>query len=143
MRHTCIILWRLLIWGLVCVSCKSNGRAQNIVIKAQSSNAENYPEPPRVDQNDLTESYLPEIKKHLVSDEQIEAMLRDARKDSVLHNAPSFDEMTVDAALNYFGRPYQMLKYGDTLILDYYDNYGAGGISYYFVRDTLMWIIAE
>ena len=96
-----------------------------------------------MDQNDLTESYLPEIKKHLVSDEQIEAMLRDARKDSVLHNAPSFDEMTVDAALNYFGRPYQMLKYGDTLILDYYDNYGAGGISYYFVRDTLMWIIAE
>ena len=85
----------------------------------------------------MAESILKERQKHVVPDEWIDARLRNARKDSILHDEPSFEEMSLDAALNYYGRPDEMLKYGDTLILGY------GESSYYFVRDTLIWIIVD
>ena len=137
MKHTCI-LWGLLILGLVSISCKCNRQSPNIVVKDQSINAENYPGLPLGEPIDIPESILKEIQKHVVPDEWIDARLRNARKDSVFHDAPSFDEeTTLDAALNYYGRPDEMLKYGDTLILYY------GESSYYFVRDTLIWRIID
>ena len=136
MRHTCI-LGGLLLVGFVCISCKCNGRNPNIVVQEQITETEISPEPPFISASDLPESYLQERQKHLVPDEWIDARLRNARKDSVLHDAPSFEEMSLDAALNYYGRPDEMLKYGDTLILGY------GAYSYYFVRDTLIWIIVD
>ena len=136
MKHTCI-LWGLLILGLVSISCKCNRQSPNIVVKDQSINAENYPGLPLGEPIDISESILKEIQKHVVPDEWIDARLRNARKDSILHDEPSFEEMSLDAALNYYGRPDEMLKYGDTLILGY------GAYSYYFVRDTLIWKIVD
>ena len=136
MKHTCI-LWGLLILGLVSISCKCNRQSPNIVVKDQSINAENYPGLSQGETIDLPESILKERQKHVVPDEWIDARLRNARKDSILHDEPSFEEMSLDAALNYYGRPDEMLKYGDTLILGY------GAYSYYFVRDTLIWKIVD
>lgn len=136
MKHTCI-LWGLLILGLVSISCKCNRQSPNIVVKDQSINAENYPGLSQGEPIDIPESILKERQKHVVPDEWIDARLRNARKDSILHDEPSFEEMSLDAALNYYGRPDEMLKYGDTLILYY------GESSYGFVRDTLIWIIVD
>lgn len=136
MRHTCI-LGGLLLVGFVCISCKCNRRSPNIVVKEQITEAEISHGLPLINANDLPKSYLQERQKHLVPDEWIDSRLCDARKDSVLHDAPSFEEMSLDAALNYYGRPDEMLKYGDTLILGYGESF------YYFVRDTLIWIIVD
>ena len=91
--------------GFVCISCKCNRQSPNIVVKAQSINAENYPGLSQGEPIDIPESILKERQKHVVPDEWIDARLRNARKDSILHDEPSFEEMSLDAALNYYGRP--------------------------------------
>ena len=123
--------------GFVCISCKCNRRSPNIVVKEQITEAEISPDLLLINADDFPESYLQERQKHLVPDEWIDARLCNARKDSILHDAPSFEEMSLDAALNYYGKPDEMLRYGDTLILGY------GESSYYFVRDTLIWRIVD